>query len=144
MSEYEELAVRVAALEERLDQEAGLRASQDRDLSSIERTARAQQHLLQALALTQSEHNEKIDRLDDRLVRVEASVARVEEGLARVEGNVARVEGNVGRVEGNVARVEENVGRVEGNVARVEAKVDGLTGGVAQIIELLGRPGDAG
>jgi len=130
VSEYEELAGRVAALEERLDQEAGLRASQDRDLSSIERTARAQQHLLQALALTQSEHNEKIDRLDDRLVRVEANVARVEVSLARVEENVARV--------------EENVARVESNVARVEAKIDGLTGGVAQIIELLGRPDDAG
>lgn len=84
MSEFQELAGRVAALEERLGQEAGLRASQDRDLSSIERTARAQHHLLQALALTQSEHNDKIDRLDDRLARVETKIDGLTDGAARI------------------------------------------------------------
>jgi hypothetical protein len=36
VSYFEELESRVTALEERIGQEAGLRASQDRDLSSVE------------------------------------------------------------------------------------------------------------
>ena len=52
------LEERVAALEERLEMEAGLRASGDRDQASLARTARAQHHLIQALAITQSEHTD--------------------------------------------------------------------------------------
>lgn len=60
MSSLEE---RVAALEERLGMESGLRASQDRDLASIAANVRAINHSMQALAITQSEHNRKIEDL---------------------------------------------------------------------------------
>jgi hypothetical protein len=60
----EDLEQRLTALEERVDQESGLRASQDRDLGSIAATLSAQHSLLQALAISESEHTEKLARLD--------------------------------------------------------------------------------
>lgn len=57
------LEERVAALEERLGMESGLRASQDRDLASIATNVRAINHSMQALAITQSEHNRKLEDL---------------------------------------------------------------------------------
>lgn len=63
MSSIEELEQRVAALEEQVGQESGLRASQDRDLSSMASALRAHQHTIQALAITQADHNEQISRL---------------------------------------------------------------------------------
>ncbi len=47
-----DLQRRVAALEERLQMEAGLRAGGDRELSDMGQTLRAQQHTIQALAIT--------------------------------------------------------------------------------------------
>jgi Tfp pilus assembly protein PilN len=67
LEEREDLGRRMAALEERLDVEAGLRAGGDRDLSDLAQTLRAQQHTIQALSITQSQHN-------DQLVRVETAV----------------------------------------------------------------------
>lgn len=52
------LEERVAAIEERLGMEAGLRAAGDRDLSEMAQTVRAQHHLIQALSITQSQHGE--------------------------------------------------------------------------------------
>ena len=52
------LEERVTAIEERLGMEAGLRAAGDRDLAAIGQTVRAQHHLIQALAITQSQHGE--------------------------------------------------------------------------------------
>src|SRR3954468_12974588 len=51
---------RITVLEERMDQEAGLRASQDRDLAAIADGVRAQDRLLNALAKTQSEHTQTL------------------------------------------------------------------------------------
>jgi peptidoglycan hydrolase CwlO-like protein len=55
---------RVTSLEDRMDEQERLRASQDRDLSDMAATWRVQKDLLQALATTQSEHTEKLDRLE--------------------------------------------------------------------------------
>lgn len=53
----EDLAAELAALQEQVNMEAGLRASADRDLASASSTLRAQHHTIQALAITSSEHN---------------------------------------------------------------------------------------
>jgi hypothetical protein len=50
------LEERVTAIEERLGMEAGLRASQDRDLGLIAERLSATNHMLQALGITQGEH----------------------------------------------------------------------------------------
>lgn len=71
------LEERVAALEERLNQEAGLRASGDQDLSDLTSAVRAMRHLVQAVSITQTEQTQKLER-------VEAAVARVEGGVSDI------------------------------------------------------------
>jgi hypothetical protein len=51
---------RLTAIEDRLGMEAGLRASLDRDLSSIAQRQATANHLIQALAITQSQHTEEL------------------------------------------------------------------------------------
>jgi hypothetical protein len=63
----EALTRRVAALEERLGVESGLRASGDRDLSDVMQVLQAQRHLIQAISITQSEHTTKFERVEARL-----------------------------------------------------------------------------
>jgi hypothetical protein len=56
----EELEQRVAAMEQRLGTEAGLRASGDRDLADVAQAQRAMRHLVQAVSITQSEHTQTL------------------------------------------------------------------------------------
>ena len=60
-----DLQRRMAAVEERLHMEAGLRAGGDRELGDMSQTLRAQQHTIQALAITQSQHTEVLRRMED-------------------------------------------------------------------------------
>lgn len=77
MTSLEELERRIAAIEDQLGVEAGLRASGDRDLGDIAQTLRAQQHTIQALAITQSQHNEKLDRHQDSLTAAHGKLDRI-------------------------------------------------------------------
>jgi hypothetical protein len=77
MSSLEELERRIAAIEDRLGVEAGLRASGDRDLGDMAQTLRAQQHTIQALAITQSQHNEKLDRHEKSLTAAHGKLDRI-------------------------------------------------------------------
>ncbi|MGX6605331.1 hypothetical protein ACWKSP_24815 [Micromonosporaceae bacterium Da 78-11] len=77
MSSLEELERRIAAIEDRIGVEAGLRASGDRDLGDMAQTLRAQQHTIQALAITQSQHNEKLDRHQDSLTAAHGKLDRI-------------------------------------------------------------------
>jgi hypothetical protein len=61
------LEQRVAAIEEQLGMESGLRAAGDRDLGDIVQTVRAQHHLIQALSITQSQHGELLARHGDAI-----------------------------------------------------------------------------
>lgn len=77
MSSLEELERRIAAIEDRLGVESGLRASGDRDLADMAQTLRAQQHTIQALAITQSQHNEKLDRHEESLTAAHSKLDRI-------------------------------------------------------------------
>ena len=77
MSSLEELEQRITAIEDRLGAEAGLRASGDRDLGDMAQTLRAQQHTIQALAITQSQHNEKLDRHQESLTAAHGKLDRI-------------------------------------------------------------------
>lgn len=61
----EDLQRRMAAVEERLHMEAGLRAGGDRELGDMAQTLSAQRHTIQALAITQSQHTEVLRRIED-------------------------------------------------------------------------------
>ena len=62
MADLENLQRHVIALKKRLSMQARLRTGGDRDLFGTAKTLRAQQHTIQALGITQSQHNEKLDR----------------------------------------------------------------------------------
>jgi len=75
MSSPEELERRIAAIEDRLGVEAGLSASGAR--GDMAQTLRAQQHTIQALAITQSQHNEKLDRHEESLTSAHGKLDRI-------------------------------------------------------------------
>ncbi|MGQ0464784.1 MAG: hypothetical protein ACT4QG_05630 [Sporichthyaceae bacterium] len=62
MPSKKSLAARVDALETRMDMEAGLRASVDRDVSDHGDAIRATHHLVRALSITQGEHTRTLAR----------------------------------------------------------------------------------
>jgi predicted nucleic acid-binding Zn-ribbon protein len=70
-SELEEVRQQVTALTARVDAVEGLRAMMDRDLADIKQRMDAQDHLLQALHITQSNHTQRLTRIEDTLSRVE-------------------------------------------------------------------------
>jgi hypothetical protein len=84
MSSLEELERRITAIEERLNVESGLRASGDRDLADMAQTLRAQQHTIQALAITQSQHNEKLDRHEASLTAAHGKLDQIIVMLGRL------------------------------------------------------------
>lgn len=99
MSDLTDLERRLAALEQRMDEEAGLRASQDRDLGTLSAAYAAQTHLMQALAITQSEHTEQIRRLREdittRLDRHEVVLSQLRTGMGDLVGMLTTlIEGN--------------------------------------------------
>jgi hypothetical protein len=87
MSSLEELEQRITAIEDRLGVEAGLRASGDRDLGDMAQTLRAQQHTIQALAITQSQHNGKLDRHEESLTAAHGKLDRIITMLNRLLDN---------------------------------------------------------
>jgi hypothetical protein len=78
------LEERIAAIEDRLGMESGLRASQDRDLADLKTGLRAVNNLLQALALTQADQSRDL---------AEIVTAQVDQGerLIRLEGGVQQI-----------------------------------------------------
>ena len=97
--ELDEIPPRLDALENRMDSEAGLRAMRDLDQASLTARFDAQDHLLRALAVTQSEHTRRLTRLEDGQQRLEGGQQRLEGGQQRLEGGQRKLEGAVGRVE---------------------------------------------
>lgn len=92
----DDLERRVAAVEARLDEmsaradmEAGLRAAQDRDLSSLETFVQATHSVVQAIGLTQSEHGrvlrEHTVTLHEHSILLGAVVAKLNEHDAKFD-----------------------------------------------------------
>jgi septal ring factor EnvC (AmiA/AmiB activator) len=69
--ELEELRQQLAALTARVEADESLRAMMDRDLADIKQRMDAQDHLLQALHITQSNHTQRLTRIEDTLSRIE-------------------------------------------------------------------------
>ncbi len=80
------LEAMVAELRDRLDMEAGLAASRDRDTSEVLTKLRAHERSLAALRETQVGQGQKLDRL----------VARVDQGFTDVERRFDAIDGTLG------------------------------------------------
>jgi chromosome segregation ATPase len=78
MSELEDLRQQLAALTARVGSIEGPRAMMDRDLAGIKQRMDAQDHLLQALHITQANHTQRLSRIEERLDRIEDTLRRVE------------------------------------------------------------------
>jgi chromosome segregation ATPase len=72
-SELEDVQQQRAALAGRVDGIEGLRAMMDRDLADLKQRMDAQDLLLQALHVTQSNHTRRLTRIEDSLGRVETA-----------------------------------------------------------------------
>jgi exonuclease VII small subunit len=97
---------RLDVLERRMDSEAGLRAMMDLDQASLTARLNAQDHLLRALAVTQSEHTTRLTRLEEGQQRLEGAVGQLQDGQQRLEGAVGQLQDGQQRLEGAVGRVE--------------------------------------
>lgn len=86
MVSLEELDRRLAAVEERLGLEAGLRASQDRDLASLKTELRSANNLLQALALTQSDQTRMLTGLEATTADHGERLGRIDDGVRQIIG----------------------------------------------------------
>ena len=80
------METRLGTLETKVDEQAGLRAAMDEDMSSLKAEFRAQRVLLQALRDTQQEHTLRLDEHTARLERLEAKLERVHVGVDTIIG----------------------------------------------------------
>jgi chromosome segregation ATPase len=87
MSELEEIRQQLAALTGRVDGIEDLRAMMDRDLADLKQRMDAQDLLLQALHVTQSNHTQRLTRIEESLGRVDEALGRVDKALGRVEND---------------------------------------------------------
>jgi tetrahydromethanopterin S-methyltransferase subunit G len=87
-----EIGQRLDSVESRLNTEAGLRAMMDLDQATLTTRLDAQDNLLRALAVTQSEHTARFRHLEEGHRRLEEGHRRLEEGHGRLEQAVSRVE----------------------------------------------------
>jgi chromosome segregation ATPase len=130
--ELDEIRRRLDVLESRMDSEAGLRAMMDLDQATLTARFDAQDNLLRALAVTQSDHTRRLTRLEGKLDRLEGKVDRLEGKVDGLEGKVDGLEGKVDGLEGKVDGLEGGQRDLQGAVARVEV-------GLQTIITLLSQ-----
>jgi septal ring factor EnvC (AmiA/AmiB activator) len=95
-----EIQPRLDGLESRVNSEAGLRAMMDLDQATLTARFDAQDNLLRAVAVTQSEHTSRLRRLEEGHRRLEEGHRRLEEGHGRLEQAVTRVETGIQAVLG--------------------------------------------
>ena len=99
----ENLEGRLAELEDRVQLEAGLRASIDRDLSTIATRQSAANHLLQALAITQAEHTATLSTHSETLGRLTTTVgqhtATLDQHTATLGQHTAKLDQIIGLLE---------------------------------------------
>lgn len=98
MSDLDELRREVADLRQQLRQqqdragmEAGLRAAQDRDLSAMANALAAQRHLIQALAITQSDHTSALAEHTTMLAEHTRMLTGLQQGVQQIIGMLARL-----------------------------------------------------
>ena len=79
--ELDRIRERLTALENKVESEASLRAMMDRDQAALIVRFDAQDKLLRALSVTQSEHTARLTRLEEGQRRHSQAFGRVEAGI---------------------------------------------------------------
>jgi chromosome segregation ATPase len=133
---------RVATLEARVDEEAGLRAQMDEDVSKLH----IQKRMLQALIDTQGDHTAQLRNIDRKLDNVElwmgvfkGRMELSESRLTGVEVRLTGMEDKITRVEGRLTGVEVRLTGMEDKITRVEGRLTGVEGRLTGVEETLGN-----
>ena len=113
----ENLEGRLAELEDRVQLEAGLRASIDRDLSTIATRQSAANHLLQALAITQAEHTATLSTQSETLGRLTTTVgehsALLDQHTATLDQHTATLDQHTAKLDQHTAQLDQIIGLLE-------------------------------
>jgi hypothetical protein len=136
------IEARVGTLEATVTTEAQLRATMDFDMGKMQSEFRAQRSMLQALHVTQQDHNRRLTGVEgrltgveDRLTGVEGRLTGVEDRLTGVEGRLTGVEGRLTGVEGRLTGVEGRLTNIEGGLELVRVGVEALHGKLDLLID---------
>lgn len=85
--------------------------------------------LLDEMHGMRKEFGERLDRVENRLDRVEKRLDRVENRLNRVEERLDRVENRLNRVEERLDKVEEHLAKVDSRLDKLESDTSSLKEG---------------
>jgi archaellum component FlaC len=118
------IEARVGTLEATVTTEAQLRATMDFDMGKMQSEFRAQRSMLQALHVTQQDHNRRLTGVEGRLTGVEDRLTGVEGRLTGVEGRLTGVEGRLTGVEGRLTNIEGGLELVRVGVEALHGKLD--------------------
>lgn len=105
---------RLDAVETRINSEAGLRAMMDLDQATLTARLDAQDHLLRALAVTQSEHGSQLRKLTDNQARLADNQAAMADEQTRMADEQTRMAGEQRRTTSTLGRVEAGVRTIIG------------------------------
>jgi peptidoglycan hydrolase CwlO-like protein len=86
---------RLDAVETRINSEAGLRAMMDLDQATLTARLDAQDHLLRAVAVTQSEHGTQLRKLASEQGRLASEQGRLASEQQRTTSTITRVEAGI-------------------------------------------------
>jgi uncharacterized coiled-coil protein SlyX len=89
------LEARASAVEATVTTEAQLRATMDFDMGKMQAEFRAQRSMLQALHVTQQDHNRRLTGVEDRLTGVEGRLTGVEDRLGNIDERLTNVAGGL-------------------------------------------------
>jgi chromosome segregation ATPase len=129
------IEARVGTLEATVTTEAQLRATMDFDMGKMQSEFRAQRSMLQALHVTQQDHNRRLTGVEGRLTGVEDRLTGVEGRLTGVEDRLTGVEGRLTGVEGRLTGVEGRLTNIEGGLELVRVGVEALHGKLDLLID---------
>ncbi|MEV0898420.1 hypothetical protein [Actinoplanes sp. NPDC049802] len=101
----------MTALEDRMDEQERLRASQDQDLSDIGEKLRVQGELMKALAITQSEHTATLSKHTAILDRHTAMHREHATALAMLQLDMGTVKDGMRQIVGMLDRLIEQDGQ---------------------------------
>jgi hypothetical protein len=77
VSDIEDLRARMTALEATVAEQSRLRAAVDYDQADMGSKVRAMHHLVQALSITQSEHGERLSRIESTLMSLKQGQEKI-------------------------------------------------------------------
>ena len=120
------LEARASAVEATVETEAQLRATMDFDMGKMQAEFRAQRSMLQALHVTQQDHNRRLTGVEGRRRSRRPLGDGVEDRLTGVEGRDGRWKAGETGVEGRLMNVEGKLDLVSAGIEAIHGKLDVL------------------